>query len=146
MGPVRAGGGPNDAGCQKTYEERAMKQVEISVVIPVGDRTDDLADLHASYREGLDATGATYEMVYVLDGLDRDSDGRLTALREAGEPVKIVKLGKAFGEATALMVGFANARGARLLTLPAYFQVKGREIPKLLAAGEHADMVIGRRW
>jgi glycosyltransferase involved in cell wall biosynthesis len=123
-----------------------MKQIELSVVIPVGDRTDDLSDLHSSYRQGLDASGATYEMIYVLDGRDRDADGRLAALREAGEPIKIIKLGKSFGEATALMVGFANARGAKLLTLPAYFQIEAAAIPALLAAGESADLVVARRW
>ncbi|MBN1238090.1 MAG: glycosyltransferase, partial [Gammaproteobacteria bacterium] len=82
----------------------------------------------------------------VLDGRNRDPEGRLAALREAGEPIKVVKLGKAFGEATALMVGFANARGARLLTLPAYFQIEGAQIPKLLAASDDADMVVARRW
>jgi glycosyltransferase involved in cell wall biosynthesis len=127
-------------------DQLTMKQVDLSVVIPVGNRADDLSDLHFDYRRGLDACGATYAMLYVLDGRDRDPLQQLPALRDAGEPIKIIRLGKSFGEATALMVGFANARGAKLLTLPAYFQVEGAEIRRLLAAGGDADLVLARRW
>jgi glycosyltransferase involved in cell wall biosynthesis len=117
----------------------------MSVVIPVGKRADDLEALHFDYREGLDRCGLTYEIVYVLDG-NREEREQLVKLRDAGEPIKIVTLGKSFGEATALMVGFANADGARLMTLPAYFQVESSELPKLVVAGSDSDLVIAKRW
>ncbi len=123
-----------------------MKQVELSVVVPVVDRVDDLEALHADYRRGVEACGVSYEILYVLDGARAAARRVLMALRDAGEPIKIVQLGKSFGEATALMVGFANSSGARLMTLPAYFQIEAEEIPKLLRAAEDADLVIARRW
>jgi glycosyltransferase involved in cell wall biosynthesis len=123
-----------------------MKQVEVSVVVPVGQRVDGLADLHAAYRRGLDACGVSYEMIYVLDGPKRAEREALLALRQAGEPIKVMQLGKSFGEATALMVGFANSSGAKLLTLPAYFQIDPREIVHLIASLDAADFVIARRW
>ncbi|HEX5421671.1 MAG TPA: glycosyltransferase [Gammaproteobacteria bacterium] len=122
-----------------------MRQVEVSVVITVGERVDELGDLHEAYRRGLDACGVSYEMLYVLDGPKRAERSLLMSLRDAGEPIKIVQLGKSFGEATALMVGFANSSGAKLLTLPAYFQIDAGEIHKLLEAGDDADLVIARR-
>ncbi len=123
-----------------------MKQVELSVVVPVGDRVDDVAALHADYRQGLDGCGVSYEILYVLDGGRAEARRELMILRDSGEPIKIVQLGKSFGEATALMVGFANSSGARLMTLPAYFQIDAVEIPKLLRACDDADLVIARRW
>jgi glycosyltransferase involved in cell wall biosynthesis len=123
-----------------------MKQVEVSVVVPVGERIDALADLHAAYRRGLDACGVSYELLYVLDGPRPAARTQLMSLREAGEPIKVVQLGKSFGEATALMVGFANSSGAKLLTLPAYFQIDADEIHKLVDAVTDADFVIARRW
>lgn len=123
-----------------------MKQVEVSVVVPVGQRVDDLETLHAAYARGLAACGVSWEMLYVLDGPKAAARRQLLRLRDAGESVKIIQLGKSFGEATALMVGFANASGARLLTLPAYFQIEETEIGKLLEAGNEADLVIARRW
>ncbi|MFS8607398.1 MAG: glycosyltransferase [Gammaproteobacteria bacterium] len=122
-----------------------MRRVDLSVVVPVGKRVDDLKALHLDYRQGLDACGVTYEMIYVLDG-ERGARFVLESLRDSGEPIKIIRLGKSFGEATALMVGFANADGARLMTLPAYFQIEGRELPKLVAAAADADLVVARRW
>lgn len=122
-----------------------MRRLDISVVVPVGKRVDDLESLHREYRRGLDECGLSYEMIYVLDG-NREERRQLAALREAGEPIKIVRLGKSFGEATALMVGFANAAGTRLMTLPAYFQVSGGELPKIVAAADRADLVVARRW
>ena len=63
-----------------------MRAVELSVVIPVGSRVDDLDDLHAEYRRGLDACGLSYEMVYVVDGRDSGAWQTLSGLRDAGEP------------------------------------------------------------
>ncbi|HEU4618312.1 MAG TPA: glycosyltransferase [Gammaproteobacteria bacterium] len=123
-----------------------MKQLEVSVVVPVGQRVDSLADLHAAYRRGLDECGMTYEMLYVLDGPKPAAREELLSLRRAGEPIKVIQLGKPFGEATALMVGFANSSGAKLVTLPAYFQIEPREVGKLLSALEGADFVVARRW
>ena len=123
-----------------------MKHPELSVIIPVGSRVDDLSELHPSYEQGLDSSGLSYEIVYVLDGTRRTARQQLTELKDKGASIKIVQLGKGFGEATALMAGFTNTRGQRILTLPAYFQIEGAEIPKLLEAGEQFDMVVARRW
>src|SRR5690606_3801921 len=120
----------------------ARHPLELSVVIPVGERTDDIAALHADYRRGLDACGVTYEMIYVLDGARREISEQLLALGEPPERLRMVQLAKSFGEATALMTGFASARGAKLMTLPAYFQVRSGELCKLLAASKEAEMVV----
>jgi glycosyltransferase involved in cell wall biosynthesis len=50
-----------------------------------------------------------------------------------------------FGEATALMIGFEHASGDVIVTLPAYLQVEGREIAKLVAALGSADIAVGCR-
>ena len=122
-----------------------MRRVELSVVIPVGQRVDDIELLHHEYRRGLDQCGLTYEIIYVLDG-HHELIEPLSKLRKEGAPIEIISLGKSFGEATALMVGFANADGARLMTLPAYFQVESDEFPKLIAAAADVDLVVAHRW
>ena len=126
--------------------QTTITPIEVSAIIPVGARTDNLLDLHANYKRGLDACGVTYEMIYVIDGARVGEREQLMTLRRQGERLKIVQLTKSFGEATALMVAFANSVGARLLTLPAYFQIEGEEIAKMLAASESADLVVARRW
>jgi hypothetical protein len=44
------------------------------------------------------------------------------------------------------MAGFQRATGSTIITLPAYYQVHGVEIAKLVQALGSADLVVGRRW
>jgi glycosyltransferase involved in cell wall biosynthesis len=120
---------------------------ELSVIVPVGGRVDDLAMLIGEYADAFDAARVSYEIIAVLDGrMDRVLDslhgGRVTA-----ERLRIIELSRAFGESAALMAGFDAARGEILVTLPAYYQVEPRAIPKLVAAlSSDDDMLVAVRW
>ena len=121
---------------------RTNEPVELSVIIPVGSRVDDLDELHRSYVRGLDDAGLRYEIVYVIDG---PRQAERATLARSGVSAKIVQLNRTFGEASALMAGFAHCRGAKILTLPAYFQIEAADIGKVLAAGESVDFVVACR-
>ena len=58
----------------------------------------------------------------------------------------VVTLTRSFGEATALMAGFERAAGAFIVTLPAYHQIEGADIGKLVDALQTADVIVARRW
>jgi glycosyltransferase involved in cell wall biosynthesis len=124
------------------WDQRTNEHVDLSVIVPVGNRVDDLDELHRSYVRGLDELGLRYELVYVIDG-PRQAE-RATLVR-SGASAKIVQLNRAFGEASALMAGFAHCRGAQILTLPAYFQIEAEDIRKLVAAGEGVDFIVACR-
>jgi len=117
----------------------------ISAIIPVGTRVSEVAALHADYKQGLEACGAPYELIYVLDGPSPKVLQALKDLQSAGEPVLIVQLARTFGEATAIMAGAERAAGEIIITLPAYFQIVGTEIPKLVHALSECDVAIGYR-
>jgi glycosyltransferase involved in cell wall biosynthesis len=118
-----------------------------SVVIPVGARVDELDTLMAEYTAALDTTGASYEVVVVLDGRKEDLRASLRASASADERLRVIELSRQFGESAALMAGFDAARGEILVTLPAYYQVDPDEIPKLLTAvGPDDDMLVAVRW
>jgi glycosyltransferase involved in cell wall biosynthesis len=120
--------------------------VDLSVIVPVEERHDDLAELHAEYRSGLEALGRTCEWIYVLDGDYADTAAALEKLLLSGDRIKIVRLSRSFGESTALMAGFEQTSGQIVLTLPAYHQIESAEISKLVASLDSADIVICRRW
>jgi len=122
------------------------RQPELSVIIPVGQRSDDLEKLHSSYSRSLDACGLSYEVVYVLDGALDAAIAQLSVLRDAGQRIKVIQLSKRFGEAAALMAGVSHSVGSKILTLPAYFQIEAPEIERVLDASRAADMVVARRW
>jgi glycosyltransferase involved in cell wall biosynthesis len=125
--------------------ERALS-VEISAVVPVGMRHADISELFRDYKAGFEQLGRPYEIIFVLDGAHAEVAAALDALRLQGERIVIVTLTKSFGEATALMAGFERARGATLVTLPAYFQIESRGIAQLVQALGSSDVAIACRW
>jgi glycosyltransferase involved in cell wall biosynthesis len=124
---------------------RHNPEVQLSVIVPVGPRHSDLRTLHAEYRNGLRNTGITWEFIFVLDGQYPDAEAELDALLQEGDRLSVVYLSRTFGESTALMAGFERASGELILTMPAYHQIDGSDIPKLLNALEVADIVVSRR-
>jgi glycosyltransferase involved in cell wall biosynthesis len=117
----------------------------VSVIVPVGERRSPVGDLYAEYKPGLQALGVPFEIIFVLDGPQPTFESALSALMTRGEPITIVSLTRCFGEATALMIGFEHASGSTILTLPAYLQVEGRDIGKLVAALGESDIAVGYR-
>lgn len=121
-------------------------KTDISAVIPVTDRHDDIRELYEDYKQGVSDLGRSCEFIFVLDGEYPELLEQLLTLQQQGEQLKIIKLSKSFGEATALSAGFDHAAGDIILTLPAYYQVEPSEIPRLITELEHCDMVISYRW
>jgi glycosyltransferase involved in cell wall biosynthesis len=119
---------------------------ELSVIVPVGRRCADAVELHAEYKAGLDALDQSYELIYVLDGPCKAFAAGLRTLLTQGQRFTVISLTRSFGESTALMAGFEQSAGNIILTLPAYHQVFGAEVSKLLMALSDCDLAIGRRW
>jgi glycosyltransferase involved in cell wall biosynthesis len=120
--------------------------VDLSVIIPVGSRQADARELYAEYLAGLDALGHRYETIFVLDGPNKKFAAALRDLEAGPHRVTVVSLTRSFGEATAIMAGFEQAKGQVILTLPAYFQIDAAEIPALVGALEDCDLAVARRW
>ncbi len=121
-------------------------KTEISAIIPVADRHDDIRELYEDYKRETDTLGRSCEFIFVLDGEYPEVQEQLVALQQQSDRLKIIKLSRSFGEATALSAGFDHASGDIILTLPAYYQVEPSELPRLIAELEHCDMVISYRW
>jgi len=120
---------------------------DISVIISITDlhAHDKIPDLYYRYKKGLEQTNMNYEFIYVTD---RDSAGinsELNNLLNTGENIKVIRLGRWFGDATALNAGFESASGRIILTLSSYQQINESDIPKLIDSLKDSDMVICRR-
>ena len=103
--------------------------VQLSVIVPVGSRYDDVSAVLDAYRTMLDGLGVEYELIYVLDGPQPDVLEVLRAEQTRHASLEILQLARSFGEATAIVAGFEVSRGAMIATLPAYFQVDPRDRP-----------------
>ncbi len=129
----------------KHKENQVTDDIELSVVIPVSERLDDVGELFKEYKSAVAKAVTKYEFIYVLDGLFQDAATKLEVLQQSGEPIVVVQLAKHFGEAIALTAGFDSARADSVLTLPAYFQLTPSEIPKMIVALRDADVVLAVR-
>ncbi|MDB4308235.1 glycosyltransferase [Gammaproteobacteria bacterium] len=126
-------------------ENNSKTNINLSVIIPFTERYDPVKELFQEYKQGLDTTGLSYEIIYVLDGEQPKAMEELNALRNT-ERFTIITLAKRFGESTALNAGFSECSGELILTLPAFQQVDSEAIPALVSAIKDNDMVMARRW
>jgi hypothetical protein len=117
----------------------------ISVIIPVGHRHADCEEIHADYLKGLRALDTPFELIFVLDGPHPDFEAGLDRLMRAGHEMTLIRLSRSFGESTALMAGFERAAGDLIVTLPAYFQIEGADIGRLVHALTSADVATAWR-
>src|SRR5688572_249897 len=96
----------------------------ISVIVPVCGRRSELRSLYQQYKAGVDAVGLPFEFIFLIDGDRSDACRTLEAMLQEGEDITVLNLTRSFGEAAALMAGFARASGSVILTLPAYYQIE----------------------
>jgi glycosyltransferase involved in cell wall biosynthesis len=128
-------------------EGLSEQAVQLSVVIPVSGRWDDLREIYDQHAKEISATGHSYECIFVLDGPDEAALQPLRALKLEHHEIQVITLNRWFGEATALAIGLERSRGSVIMTLPSYFQVEPFEIRRLLEhlkQGEY-DMVVAWR-
>jgi glycosyltransferase involved in cell wall biosynthesis len=124
-----------------------MKEsIDLSVIIPVTERSDNPIDLYFDYKKAVQSTGLFYEVIFVVAGGFPDVLNALKGLVRDGEKITVIAFAKWFGEAVALDAGFKHATGNVILTLPAYQQISSSEIPRILDALQGCDMVLARRW
>lgn len=116
----------------------------ISIVLPVLNERENLAQLHEELTGVLTRLGHEYELVFVDDG---STDGSTEYCRElvGRDPrVVLVELRRRFGKATALQAGFGKARGEVIITMDADLQDDPKEIPRFLEGFERGfDLVCG---
>jgi glycosyltransferase involved in cell wall biosynthesis len=125
--------------------EVTTRDLPLSVVIPVYNERDNLDVLLAEIRAALDPLGREYEVLFVNDG---STDGSETLLKEmrAREPrVRVLNFVRNAGQSAAMDAGFRHARGLVVVTLDADLQNDPADIPRVLAALDGWDAVVGVR-
>ena len=118
----------------------------ISVVIPLYNEADNLADLHRELTASLQGLGQPYEVLLVDDGSRDGSLERLLAIEAADPRVRVLRLRRNFGQTAAFSAGFDHVRGEIVITSDGDLQNDPADIPKLVAKlDEGYDMVCGWR-
>ncbi len=112
-----------------------MTNPHLSVIIPVYNEEEGLQTLFDRLYPALDALQRSYEIIFINDG-STDRSGALLRQQFEKRPAgtRIVFLNGNYGQHMAIMAGFEQARGDRIVTLDADLQNPPEEIGKLLSA------------
>jgi glycosyltransferase involved in cell wall biosynthesis len=107
--------------------------VELSVVVPVYNEEDNLAELHRRLVETLEAAAPSFEIVFVDDG-SRDASWRLIGELAAQDGrVRGLRFSRNFGHQMAFAAGLDHARGDAVVIMDGDLQDPPEVIPELVA-------------
>jgi len=122
-----------------------MKRPEISVVCPLFNERENVTPLVEAVVSALgDVTG--WELVLVDDGSTDDTVAVASARAREDSRVRLVRLARNYGQATATQAGFDVARGRVIVTMDGDLQNDPNDIPGLVAKlDEGYDLVAGYR-
>lgn len=123
-----------------------VRDVVISVVIPIYNEEEIIDVLHSTVSNSLDQIGEPWEIVYINDGSSDNSLELLLKYQASDSRVTIVELSRNWGHQSALTAGLQFARGEAVILMDGDFQdppgVLGRFV-------EHwrngAEIVVGQR-
>ncbi|HYL30144.1 MAG TPA: hypothetical protein VEU27_09505, partial [Gemmatimonadales bacterium] len=120
---------------------------DVTVIVPVVERPTSLTALYREFAAPLRQSGRSFEFVFVSYPWFRHLTDPLGEFAAQGEPIRLIEAMQGVSETALLKLAAASARGAVLVTLPAYFQTEASAIPALLARVEAgADLAVAWRW
>ena len=114
----------------------------ISVIVPVYNEEGSIKDLHRRLVEVLRQQSRGFEIVFVNDGSNDQTEVVAKTLR----PLRLISLQRNYGQTPAIDVGIHQARGEIIVLIDADLQNDPADILKLLAKlDEGYDVVVGWR-
>ena len=119
--------------------------MDISVVIPLYNEEESLAELHAWIKRVMDEHGFSYEVIFCNDGSTDHSWQVIEQLAAQYPEVHGIKFRRNYGKSPALYCGFQRAVGDVVITMDADLQDSPDEIPELyrMITEDGYDLVSG---
>jgi len=121
-----------------------MSTLHLSVIIPVYNEEQGLQTLFDRLYPALDKLEISYEIVFINDGSrDRSAAILREQFQQRPDVTRVILFNGNFGQHMAIMAGFEQSRGERIVTLDADLQNPPEEIGKLLAKMDEGYDYIG---
>ena len=105
--------------------------MDISVIVPLFNEEESLAELYDWIARVMHTNGLSYEVIFVNDGSTDGSWQVIETLQKAHPEVKGIKFRRNYGKSPALYCGFERAEGDVVITMDADLQDSPDEIPEL---------------
>ena len=107
------------------------KQLDISVVVPLYNEEESLAELVAWIDRVACQHTLSYEVIMIDDGSSDNSWAEVERLKEHYPAIKGIRFARNYGKSAALYCGFAEAEGEVVFTMDADLQDSPDEIPEM---------------
>ncbi|HNU60528.1 MAG TPA: glycosyltransferase family 2 protein [Aquaticitalea sp.] len=119
--------------------------MDLSVVIPLLNENESLAELHDWIVNVMQSNRFSYEIIFIDDGSTDGSWETISQLSQANPNVKGVRFFRNYGKSQALHAGFEKAMGNVVITMDADLQDSPEEIPELyrMVVQDNQDLVSG---
>jgi len=124
----------------------ALRQVELSVIVPVYNEEANIEPLHSALKRVLSNVPKRSEIIFVDDGSVDNTYPILHRIHDNDPQCRVIQFRRNFGQTAALAAGFAHARGDIIVCLDGDLQNDPQDIPRLLQKiDEGYDVVSGWR-
>ena len=107
------------------------KRLDISVVVPLYNEVESLAELSAWIDRVARENHLTYEIIMVDDGSSDGSWAEVERLKGEYPAIRGIRFGRNYGKSAALYCGFEAAEGEVVFTMDADLQNSPDEIPEM---------------
>jgi glycosyltransferase involved in cell wall biosynthesis len=108
-----------------------MNRVDLSIVVPLYNEEESLAELAAWIERVVRAAQLSYEVIMVDDGSTDRSWSVVESLAATNPAIRGIKFSHNYGKSAALYSGFEAAEGDVVITMDADLQDSPDEIPEL---------------
>ncbi len=106
----------------------------ISVVVPIYNDQEVIAELHRRLRPVLEAITDRYEIILVDDGSRDRSWEEMLQVRRSNEHVRAVRLSRNFGQQSAIAAGLSLTSNDLIVLMDSDLQDRPEDIPTLIDA------------
>ncbi|MFZ5909552.1 MAG: glycosyltransferase family 2 protein [Chloroflexota bacterium] len=113
-----------------------------SIIAPIYNEIDNLAELHRRVKEVMDVTGKPWELILVDDGSTDGSTEKIRELAAADKRVRPVIFARNFGHQIAVTAGLDYARGEAMIIIDADLQDPPEVILDLIQKWEEGYEVV----
>jgi glycosyltransferase involved in cell wall biosynthesis len=119
--------------------------INYSVVIPLKNEEENVQELIEELSQVMKTISKRWELICIDDGSTDKTRAVLHQIQASMPELRVVAFDKNYGQSSAFDAGFKYARGDWIITLDGDRQNDPRDIPKLLAVADDADLVCGAR-
>src|SRR2546421_11533666 len=114
----------------------------ISVVVPIFNEEEILAELRRRMTSALDSIGDAWELILVNDGSRDRSSEMLRCMHDEDPRIKVINLSRNFGHQPAVTAGIHHARGDCVVLIDGDLQDPPEIIPQMVTSWKQGNQVV----